>query len=517
MAARDPIYGVNRRMSRDALEARLCRAHGLQPAGTRIFERAHFDTFDRSLYHAGLVLEADRDERGYALSVRALGGATVVASGRAAAPPRFSAELPPAHLRRVLEPIVEDRALLEWLRLRVRSDAFRLPGAEDKTLANVVVESATALPNGHGNGVRLGPRVRVQAIKGYRRAADGLLRRLDTEPSLAADCDDPLVVGIALAGSRYPPEYTTRPAVELLPEMSSRAALGAVLRAYHSVMRANEAGVIDRVDLEFLHDFRTAMRRSRSLLLSVHGVVPQPKFRQFRLDFAWLSGVTGPLRDLDVFAAHLAAARSPAEAGLAAALAALRGWLDGRREAEHRKICDALRSQRYARLSRSWAATLSAMAADRLGGHSGRVPIIDAARAALERLYQGALRKGHAARSGWSMTELHELRKHCKKLRYVLEAFTSLFPEGAIENVIAPLKGLQDQLGRRCDHDAQRRLVEAWIAESPDCDRDRAARLRRWLDAAHSPTLGKSEFDKAFQRLERAVDRKRRRVLTGAG
>ena len=66
-------------------------------------------------------------------------------------------------------------------------------------------------------------------------------------------------------------------------------------------MRANEAGVRAALDTEFLHDYRVAVRRTRSALSQLKGVFDPSRLAPFRKEFAWLGEVTGPLRDLDVY------------------------------------------------------------------------------------------------------------------------------------------------------------------------------------------------------------------------
>ncbi|MFC1662475.1 CHAD domain-containing protein, partial [Gemmatimonadota bacterium] len=47
-------------------------------------------------------------------------------------------------------------------------------------------------------------------------------------------------------------------------------------------MRANEVGMLKNLDSEFLHDFRVAVRRTRSGLTQLKGVFP-PSARPSRL------------------------------------------------------------------------------------------------------------------------------------------------------------------------------------------------------------------------------------------
>ena len=53
----------------------------------------------------------------------------------------------------------------------------------------------------------------------------------------------------------------------------------------------------------------------------------------------------------------------------------------------------------------------------------------------------------------------HDLRKQGKELRYVLELFGPLWPQGDVQPLVNQLKGLQDVLGRF--HDGQ--VQAAWL------------------------------------------------------
>jgi CHAD domain-containing protein len=59
---------------------------------------------------------------------------------------------------------------------------------------------------------------------------------------------------------------------------------------------------------------------------------------------------------------------------------------------------------------------------------------------------------------------LHDLRKSCKELRYLLEIFASLQPPGTAWRAIRELKGLQDCLGEFQDTDVQRAELRSFAA-----------------------------------------------------
>ncbi|MCB0297264.1 MAG: CHAD domain-containing protein, partial [Calditrichaeota bacterium] len=89
--------------------------------------------------------------------------------------------------------------------------------------------------------------------------------------------------------------------IELPPELPAAAALQRILRELREVMQQNEPGVIADIDSEFLHDFRVAVRRTRSALGQLKGVFAAERLAQFRSDFAEIGKATNLLRDLDVY------------------------------------------------------------------------------------------------------------------------------------------------------------------------------------------------------------------------
>jgi len=62
-------------------------------------------------------------------------------------------------------------------------------------------------------------------------------------------------------------------------------------------------------------------------------------------------------------------------------------------------------------------------------------------------LYREVLGEGSAIHPESPPDELHELRKTCKKLRYLMEFFVPLFPRQEIQALIGVLKKFQDNLG----------------------------------------------------------------------
>jgi CHAD domain-containing protein len=70
-------------------------------------------------------------------------------------------------------------------------------------------------------------------------------------------------------------------------------------------------------------------------------------------------------------------------------------------------------------------------------------------------MYRRVLQEGGAITPASPAADLHELRKSCKKLRYLMEFFQSLFPAQKIRQLIEELKDLQDNLGEFQDLEVQ--------------------------------------------------------------
>src|SRR5262249_50822313 len=138
--------------------------------------------------------------------------------------------------------------------------------------------------------------------------------------------------------------------------LTVRADVGArqIHRALLHVVVANEPGLRANLDTEFLHDFRVALRRMRSLLSQIKQVFPDDVVEHFSNEFSWIGRVTGPSRDMDVL---LLALRSKTDIA-PGDMQALTAFVEQTRQQEHRRVVEALDSERYRRLVTQWEAFL---------------------------------------------------------------------------------------------------------------------------------------------------------------
>ncbi len=196
-----------------------------------------------------------------------------------------------------------------------------------------------------------------------------------------------------------------------------------VLANLASSIDHNLQGTIEDIDVEFLHELRVAVRRTRSVLSQGKGVLPAEVRDRYRPDFGWLGQVTGPARDLDVYVLGWESYVAPLRLADSSSLDWVRAELENRRQAAYVELATVLRGDACRDLLDSWRRWLVdpdvvAAAGERIG------PVI-AKRIA--KAQKKVLTHGRAISPASPPERLHDLRKDTKKLRYLFECFGSLF------------------------------------------------------------------------------------------
>ncbi len=439
--------------------------------------RTWLDTFDWRLYRAGLTLEQVTGRGVAELRLTGRDGALLAAeripAGAARAPrwPALLAAVPPGPLAEELASVVGVRALLPVVKATSVLREQRALNSDDKTVARITADQMSVpAPAGSPAGTGAAPaatllpvRLTVTAVRGYQAQAARLESLLAGLPGMLPAGRPALEAALTAAGRRAG-DYTGRVDVDLTAGMPAAAAMAAVLSVLLDTLEANVPGTARDIDTEFLHDLRVAVRRTRCALKLTGQVLPAGARATFRPEFKWLGDLTTPTRDLDVYLLGL----PEMTAGLVGAdpgdLAPFGEQLARQRARAQRELVRGLRSARFQRLRRDWRAALAQAAAT-----TRRKPTAERlAAGAIADAHQRVLADGGAITAASPATSLHELRKRCKELRYLLEIFASLHPPGAAWRAIKELKGLQDCLGEFQDTDVQRGELRAFAAAMMD-------------------------------------------------
>ncbi len=433
-----------------SLSAGLGRGHAVVVAPETTLTATPLDTFDWRLYRAGLVLVEElaagrrlvlleRDREPYCIATRTT--------------PRVAADLPAGHLADSIGPLMGIRSLIALGAARIDRREGRIDNADGEMLARLRFETVQPLDE---NGKPL-PAFRTLEIRGGAAAA-----KLGCTNGLTAAAWHDLDA-LAAARGRAPGDYSSKFRVDLDPHQPAEEAVRAILLVLLTTLEANVDGTVKDIDPEFLHDLRVACRRTRSALTQLKRALDSEVTASFNSEFKRLGGLTGPLRDLDVFLLEMPAYRANLPSHASADLEPLEALIRTARTRALASVSSALRAPRFKRLVASWRETLE----DALpsSGPQASRSALDFANKRITRAHRRILEHGRGLDDDPPAEALHRLRIDAKKLRYLLEFFHSLYPATEIDTRIKELKGIQDILGGFNDMEVQRDRLSAFARE----------------------------------------------------
>ncbi len=356
----------------------------------------------------------------------------------------LACDLPPGPVQELILGAIGVRRLLPVVELEVETQVLRLLDDEDKTLVRLLIEDYR--PSGPGRRCGLVPRLRLIPLKGYEAEASSVARWLGEDLGLEL-ASRPLVADALAAGERPPGGYSSKLAYRLHPNQRADMAARQILQGLLDTIETNIPGARENLDSEFLHDLRVATRRTRAALAQIPGVFPPQVQADFKARFAWLQQMTGPVRDLDVYLLDFDAYQARLPRSMRGDLEPLRAYLLSHYADAQWVLREALDSAPMHQMVRQWRQILfDPTPEEGLPANAGR-PIKDLAEQRIWRMFRRVRKEGRAITPNSPSEDMHELRKSCKKLRYLMEFFQSLYPGKAIGEAIKLLKILLENLG----------------------------------------------------------------------
>jgi CHAD domain-containing protein len=416
---------------------------GFEFGPSRVVTRYLLDTADRRLNRAGLRLEV-RECDGLELVLTGEGSAAahVVVSSI----PRFPADLPSGPFRSRLAAVTDVRVLLPVLRVTAsRSAALRHNGA-GKVVASVTMYEQVRSDDHDVARCT----IEVDELAGYAKHATNArealaeigLSRLDGDTlTLAA-----AAVGAHLAGALDPTN------VPLEPTMPAIVGFRAVLAALTDTIAANWQGTIEQLDPEFLHDLRVAVRRTRTVLAEGKKVLAPDIAERAEERFAWLGAMTGPARDLDVHLINWTTDTHHLAGHVVLALEPVHSLLERRCECAHETLARVLGSDEANELMTTAATWWRDDARHDQPGVDGDRLLGKIVAKRIARAHANLVKRGRLIDPASPPERIHDLRKHAKRLRYLLECFAGLLDDAPRKAFVRRLKVFQDNLGEH--HDA---------------------------------------------------------------
>jgi Uncharacterized conserved protein len=134
-------------------------------------------------------------------------------------------------------------------------------------------------------------------------------------------------------------------------------------------------------------------------------------------------------------------------------------------ELAQKELAKKLRSTNYLVTLSEWELFLKQQALITPTEPNARLSIKQLADRRISKNYKLILKEGSAINENSPSEALHDLRKSCKKLRYLMEFFQSLYLESQINHFIKNLKKLQEVLGDYQDYAVQEQTLREYSEE----------------------------------------------------
>jgi CHAD domain-containing protein len=453
----------------ERLVSALRNTYTVQAEAPQHLPLTYYDTYDWRLFNKSLALMCTPTHA----CLQSLGDESLLVQAKITAAPVFRQDLPEGELQTRLSPILSIRALRPLCTISTHSQTLRILDRNAKTVVRLVVDQHHLR---HDDASRpLLTRVCIKPIRGYDKAAMKLRNWL-TRHDFAPLPGSLYPTALAAAG-RVPNDYSAKLRLHFDPQARADAATQEILRFLCQVMRQNEAGIIEDVDTECLHDFRVAIRRTRSALGQIKSVFSARLTARFKRDFAYLGSITNPLRDLDVYLLRQDRYQARLPEHLRADIEPLFASLQRQRAKAHTTLVRHLRSKKYATIMTDWEAFLTSLPEPAASAAQAARPILSVARKRIRKKCRAVVKLGTQLQliDHPDDKSLHQLRIECKKLRYLLEFFSSLFVADDIAPLIKSLRRLQDNLGDFHDacvqQEALHTLANDWLSTTPESRR----------------------------------------------
>jgi CHAD domain-containing protein len=146
----------------------------------------------------------------------------------------------------------------------------------------------------------------------------------------------------------------------------------------------------------------------------------------------------------------------------------LRTYLRRMRAIERRRLVAGLRSARFTETTAAWRGELTALVQSGDGRGAGR-PAARTVRALaadrIGRAYKRVVRRAAAVHPGSPPEALHDLRKRCKELRYVLDLFVDVCRPAPHRALVRELKVVQDELGEFQDAEVHGETIRTYAGQ----------------------------------------------------
>lgn len=418
------------------------------------------DSFDWRIWLSGAELVFEEDDSSNRLCWRAKKKQDQSECLVLEEAPGFPSQLPAGSLRERITAAVDMRILLPMVKVKQQLRILRQLNSDDKTVLRLVLQTNSYVSADGKQKGELEHRVQLQPLKGYQKPFVKMQSELQ---SLGLQRASQSLFVDALSGiGRRPEDYSSKLNYRLDPNARSDATAKQILLSLLHTLEENIAGTKANLDSEFLHDLRVATRRSRSAMTQIKGVFDPQELEPFKQGFAWIGKVTGPTRDMDVYLLKFADYQQSLPKKLRPDLSPFYDFLLAHHKQAQTELVSKLNSPHFRKLLKEWRQWLEMPVSNVSSQPNAVRPIAKLADQRIYKIYKRVRKDGLAIEQDSPPEMLHELRKDCKKLRYLMEFFQSLYPKPEIRRLVKLLKILLDNLGDFQDLQVQAEALESF-------------------------------------------------------
>lgn len=423
-----------------------------------------FDCFDQQLRQSGRLLV----ETGETLELVMADGQILKQSSQRTG--NFVVDLSDGPVKQALADLSALRSLLPVGSGEMRRETLTLIDDVEKVQCRAQLWSLTTTDG----GVML---VFLQGLRGYDKALAQLRKVLESANAVALGEVD-------VHAQLFPehPRYRANLEIAIAPDMAAFDAANDIIVAYIPVARANEFGIIADHDTKFLHDYRISLRKIRAVLSLFKGIYSPEQTDDLKARFSALMAVTGRLRDLDVYLLDQQKYYDLLPQSLHAGLDTLFSHFARERFEKQAELTDHLRSKGYDKEFASLAKLFGSRKKLSRGPNADRAAKSFASELIWKR-YRKVCKIASAIDADTADAEVHAMRIHSKKLRYLMEFFAPLFPQAKVKSLLKPLKQLQDNLGLFNDYAVQQDSLSVVLRELDDPSQPGALEMAQSIGA----------------------------------
>ncbi len=433
-------YNLPDGIDANQLIADLSNSYAIKTEPSKLKRLAIYDTFDWRLFDQSLVLTVSEKS----LLLRKLFKTINILDAEISPPPVFLKDFPNGEFKNFLAPIIKVRVLFKLVEAYSLSRSYRILNRDRKTVAVLVYEQIRSTRD--KEPPHFAAYLWLHPVKGYSKYYRNLSKRL-SEAGLSANLNEDIYFKLLASVNKIPGSYSSKLNIKLDPDMRSDEATKVILRSLLHVMKTNQAYIEKDLDTEFLHDYRVAVRRTRSALSQIKNVFPKDTTLRFKRDFSFVGKLSNQLRDLDVYLLKKDAYKAMLPPALRDDIDPLFSYLSNKRSKSLKQVVKSFESNKYRQILRDWEKFLDEPHKDAPTTANADLSILILAQKRIYKQYRSVFDSINKILVKSNDEKLHSLRIECKKLRYLMEFFSSLVSQEEMNILIIQLKKLQNKLG----------------------------------------------------------------------